>query len=98
MNKLAMGALIAGLAACGGGGNSTKVNLVDSGTDGGPTTCNPLTQMGCNAGEKCNWIYDQLPTMDMPNLPTVGHIGCEAISATPKHVGDACGNATVGND
>ncbi|MBL0215755.1 MAG: hypothetical protein IPQ07_17980 [Myxococcales bacterium] len=34
-------------------------------------SCNPLTQTGCNEGEKCNWIYDQL----MPTL--VGHIGCE---------------------
>lgn len=31
--------------------------------------CNPLAQTGCNAGEKCTWLIDQLN-------PAAGHIGC----------------------
>jgi len=93
MNKLALGALFAGLVACGGGGNSTKVTTVvvdGSGPDGVSGACNPLTQTGCNAGEKCNWIYDQL----MPTV--VGHIGCEAEGTTA--IGGDCGNRAVGPD
>jgi hypothetical protein len=92
MKKLALGALIAGLAACGGGGSSTKVMLQpDSSVDGpGTGVCSPLTQMGCNTGEKCNWIYDQL----MPTV--VGHIGCEAVGTVA--IGGACGNRAVGPD
>jgi hypothetical protein len=32
--------------------------------------CNPLTQAGCNAGDKCTWLLDAV----MPQY--VGHIGC----------------------
>ncbi|MBV8761600.1 MAG: hypothetical protein JO257_30170 [Deltaproteobacteria bacterium] len=73
MKKLALGALFAGLlAACGGGGNNTKIKVVDSSTDTGISTCSPLTQVGCQASEKCTWIIDQ-------TTPTyVGHIGCVA--------------------
>lgn len=73
MKKLALGALFVGLlAACGGGSDTNKIHIPDGSgtTDGGPTTCNPLTQMGCNAGEKCTWIIDQTTPM------YVGHIGC----------------------
>ncbi|MBA3463237.1 MAG: hypothetical protein H0T46_24990 [Deltaproteobacteria bacterium] len=92
MKKLALGALIAGFAACGGGSGSTKPILVDSaaGDSSGPQVCSPLTQMGCNTGEKCNWIYDQL----MPTV--VGHIGCEPVGTAA--IGAACGNRAVGPD
>ncbi len=92
MKKLALGALFVGLTACGGGSDKTGVVLTDTGGggDGGTGVCNPLTQTGCNAGEKCNWIYDQL----MPTV--VGHIGCEADGAVA--VGGACGNRAVGPD
>ena len=93
MKKLALGALFAGLAACGGGGGGNKdVVLVDSptGGDSGTGVCNPLTQTGCNAGEKCNWIYDQL----MPTI--VGHIGCEPEGTVA--IGGACGARAVGPD
>jgi len=73
MKKLALGALFVGLlAACGGGSDMNKIKIPDgsNGTDGGPTTCNPLTQAGCNAGEKCTWVIDQTTPM------YVGHIGC----------------------
>lgn len=93
MKKLALGALFAGLAACGGGSSKTTVSLVDSaGGDGSGSSgvCNPLAQTGCNAGEKCNWIYDQL----MPTV--VGHIGCEAAGTVA--IGGACGARAVGPD
>jgi hypothetical protein len=35
----------------------------------GATTCNPVTQTGCLATEKCTWIVDQ-------DNPAVGHVGC----------------------
>jgi hypothetical protein len=44
--------------------------------------CNPLTQAGCNAGDKCTWLLDAV----MPQY--VGHIGC-APSGTAA-VGDPC--------
>jgi hypothetical protein len=44
--------------------------------------CNPLTQAGCAAGEKCTWLLDQV-------TPTyIGHIGC-APNGTAM-AGDAC--------
>ena len=84
MKKLALGALFVGLlAACGGGSDSKKINIVDSSVDGtGPMTCNPLTQAGCNTGEKCTWIIDATTPM------YVGHIGCEA--AGTAAIGQAC--------
>lgn len=47
-------------------------------------TCNPLTQTGCNANEKCTWIIDQ-------TNPSIGHIGCTPRGTVP--IGCAC---TVG--
>jgi hypothetical protein len=91
MNKLALGALIAGLAACGGGSDKPKLIDAPNGVDSSvPGACNPLTQTGCQTGEKCNWIYDQL-------MPTViGDIGCEAVGTVA--IGGACGPRAVGPD
>ncbi|HEU0031657.1 MAG TPA: hypothetical protein VFQ53_13550 [Kofleriaceae bacterium] len=75
-----------GLMACGGGKDKPPV-LIDSGSgsDGAAGVCNPLTQTGCNAGEKCTWIVDQ-------DTPTeIGHIGCTPDGTVA--VGGAC---TVG--
>jgi len=81
MKKLAFGALLVGfLVAAGCGGNDPKVILPDS--SGSNTTCNPLTQAGCAAGEKCTWLLDAL----MPQY--VGHIGC-AMDGT-ANAGDSC--------
>jgi hypothetical protein len=64
MKKLALGALFAGLCACGGG---KDVSLLDGGD---VQLCNAQAQTGCQAGEKCTWIVDQVdPTF-------LGHIGC----------------------
>ena len=83
MKKLAFGALLVGLlVACGGGGDSKKVVVIDGSTVDMPTVCNPLTQAGCAAGEKCTWLLDAL----MPQY--VGHIGC-APDGT-GNVGDSC--------
>lgn len=73
MKKLALGALLIGLlAACGGGDEKNgKIKPLDSGVDGtGPMVCNPLTQAGCAANEKCTWLIDAT----MPQY--VGHVGC----------------------
>ncbi|HEY4179416.1 MAG TPA: hypothetical protein VGM90_21375 [Kofleriaceae bacterium] len=74
MKKLALGALIAGLAACGGGGGSNSSSTIivpdGNGDDGGGVVgCSPTAQTGCNANEKCTWINDQ-------DDPPIGHIGC----------------------
>jgi hypothetical protein len=44
--------------------------VIDSSTIDQPGVCNPLTQAGCMAGEKCTWLLDAL----MPAY--VGHVGC----------------------
>ncbi|MFN0250730.1 MAG: hypothetical protein ACKV2T_27870 [Kofleriaceae bacterium] len=93
MKKLALGALFVGLTACGGGSNST-VSLIDapSGGDGGGMTCNPLTQTGCNTGEKCTWISDQ-------DNPPIGHVGCApegGVGGTPIALGGACTDPVAG--
>src|ERR1041384_8183405 len=61
--------LVAGLSFA-AGKDDGKVEIID----GAPTdvpigACNPLTQTGCNAGEKCTWINDQ-------DNPPIGHVGC----------------------
>src|SRR4051794_10509614 len=54
-------------------------------TDG---PCSPLTQTGCDAGQKCTWIIDQL-------TPTyVAHVGCVADGSKP--VGAACEYGAAG--
>ncbi|HEY5924937.1 MAG TPA: hypothetical protein VIV11_24820 [Kofleriaceae bacterium] len=83
MKKLAFGALLVGLlVACGGGSDSKKVMVIDTAMVDTPMTCNPLTQAGCAAGEKCTWLLDAL----MPQY--VGHIGC-APDGTGA-AGDSC--------
>jgi hypothetical protein len=82
------------LASVGGCGEPTPDSIChcsyDSGVDtGGGSLCSPLTQQGCNADEKCNWIFDQLQ-------PTVGHIGCEFTGTVA--VGAPCGARAVGPD
>jgi hypothetical protein len=84
MMKVAFGALLVGLlVACGGGdGKKSGVVVIDSSTVDMPGACNPLTQAGCAAGEKCTWLLDAL----MPQY--VGHIGC-APDGT-GNAGDSC--------
>jgi hypothetical protein len=86
MKKLALGALLLGLAvACGGG----KVALLDAGVDA-PPACNPVMKTGCMANEKCTWIVDidQTPTAD-----EIGHIGCVPDGTIAD--GLACDNARM---
>jgi hypothetical protein len=93
MMKPALGALLVGLMACGGGGgsNSTVVIQPDGsgGGDSGPGVCNPLTQTGCNAGEKCTWISDQ-------DDPPIGHVGCAPEAAAPKQIDEVCTDPPAG--
>jgi hypothetical protein len=86
MKNLAFGALLAGLlVACGGGDKKQKVVVIDASTVDMIGVCNPLTQAGCAAGEKCTWLLDAL----MPQY--VGHIGC-----APDGSVDADGSCTYG--
>lgn len=75
MQKLALGALFAALLVACGSNNDNKVHIVtDSGSgSGSDSMCNALAQTGCNAGEKCTWIYD-LVSADGTNI--LGHVGC----------------------
>src|SRR3954451_21253689 len=73
MKKLAFGALLAGLIAC--GGNKAKpdgaIIIGNDGSDGTVQACDVLANTGCATGEKCTWIWDQRDaTADL------GHIGC----------------------
>src|SRR5262245_27918710 len=70
MNKLALGALVVAITACGGG----KTTLIDAASDAA-MACNPVMQTGCQAGEKCTWIVDIDGTMTTNDI---GHIGCVA--------------------
>jgi hypothetical protein len=87
MKKLALGALFAGLAACGGGSDKPVFVDAPSGGDGGAGACNPLTQTGCNAGEKCTWINDQ-------DNPPIGHVGCAPDGTVA--IGAACTDPPAG--
>ncbi len=81
MKKLAFGSLLVGLlVACGGGDKTIKV--IDGNTVDDVGVCNPLTQAGCEAGQKCSWIVDAL----MPQY--VGHVGC--VPDGTAAAGDAC--------
>jgi hypothetical protein len=89
MKKLALGALFVGLvAACGGGKDKPPV-LVDSGSGGGDdapaATCNPVTQTGCAAGERCTDVTLQ----DMPQRVT-------SIQCVPDGTVDIGGACTLG--
>jgi hypothetical protein len=80
MKNLAFGALLVGLlVACGG---DKKPIVIDSQMVDAPEQCNPLTQAGCMAGEKCTWLLDAVTPQ------YVGHIGCAPDgTANP---GEAC--------
>lgn len=97
MKKLALGALFVGLiAACGGGSDKQKVVIPDGNDDTGPGLCSPLTQTGCNAGEKCTWIWDQLPPSGQTTPEPIGHIGCTM--AGTLALGANCGPRALGGD
>jgi hypothetical protein len=53
------------LAACGGGGDDDDVGVdIDGGDDETTTACNPVSQTGCDAGEKCTWVvYSEEPSL-----------------------------------
>lgn len=84
MKKLALGALFAGLVAC-GGEDKPKPMIVDSPMQTvdavTPAACDPLTQTGCEAGQKCGWVILQ-------EEPFVGSIEC--VMDGTVAVGQAC--------
>lgn len=99
MKKLAFAALLVGLVACSDGKKKVPI-LVDAPPDMG--VCNPIMQTGCNPGQKCNWIYDQVETPEMPDVVRVGHIGCEDVPASPIATDQQCsdpdGSPPVGSE
>ncbi|MCW5808452.1 MAG: hypothetical protein KIT31_39240 [Deltaproteobacteria bacterium] len=94
MKKVALGALFAGLAACGGGGsNNDNVIIVDAAPgDSVSGVCNPLMNTGCNAGEKCTWIRDQVTPQP------VGHIGCAPDGTIPLNGTNCAAPGGLGAD
>lgn len=51
------------------------------------TVCNPLFQVGCNAGEKCTWVLGG---------DCGDHLGCRAAGVTAR--GGACVHDSAGGD
>jgi hypothetical protein len=100
MKKLAFAAMLVGLVACSDGKKKVTIIDVDASTTSG--VCNPIMQTGCDPGQKCNWIYDQVETPEMPDVMRVGHIGCEAIPASPiaedQQCSDPDGSPPVGSE
>jgi hypothetical protein len=90
MQKLALCAVFTALVAC-GGNNDSKVHIVTDSGSGSDATCNPLAQTGCNANEKCTWIYD-LVSADGTNV--LGHVGCAPDG--DKAVGAQCTRNAAG--
>jgi hypothetical protein len=74
--------------ACGGGGKSTSdaqmvadsSKVTDAGTDAA-TGCDPATQAGCDAHQKCTWVTISL-------MPAVGNAACVPDGTAP--IGAPC--------
>ncbi len=96
MKKIASAALFVGalgLVACGGGGDDSPT-FADSGIDGGnAAACNPVTQQGCEAGEKCGTLIES-------DMPVLARTACVPNGSVPPGgmctVGDP--GATTGFD
>lgn len=85
MTKLAWSASLVSalaLAACGGGGG--EIILPDAGGGGGGNgaECNPVTQAGCAAGEKCS--------LRIPPMGTAGAATTECLPVGDKAAGETC--------
>lgn len=80
------------LMACSDKGSNNTLILDVGAGDTLPPSCNPLTQTGCDAGEKCTWINDQ-------DNPPIGHVGCApegGVGGTPLALGAACTDPVAG--
>lgn len=92
MKKLIISALCAvAFGACGGGGNK-DISITDSGPeiDGNvtPPGCNPVTQAGCEADEKCAQLVESGPTEANPEAPFLAKTACVPNGTVPE--GGAC--------
>lgn len=80
-------------AACGGDkkDNTDNIIVIDSGSGSNQVdapvqaACNVLTQMGCQANEKCTWIHS---TEAVPGTAALGAIGCAPAGTAAD--GEAC--------
>jgi hypothetical protein len=87
--RLGVAAIVCVAAAC-QSDNGSFVRITDSGSPdvyvacprNKTSQCNPLTQSGCAAGEKCTWLLDAV----VPQY--IGHIGCAPMGA--RDVGESC--------
>jgi hypothetical protein len=83
MRNLAFAALLVGgasLAACGGGDDDGPVTFADA-MPGDAEACNPVSQTGCDAGEKCTFVTYQ-------DMPALGKTECVAEGTVES--GGAC--------
>jgi hypothetical protein len=75
-----------GAAGRGGtGGAAGTGGMAGSGGTGGGGACNPVSQTGCGAGQRCAWIYTS---------QTAGHTGCVADGTA--NLGAACAYGPLG--
>ena len=86
---LFVGAASTGLLACGGDDDSGDITFADGGPDGGDTgaACNPVTNQGCDAGEKCSWLV-------VSEDPFLGRTDC--VPDGTVAVGGECTEGTPG--
>ena len=76
--------VVLALVACDGGGPHLMVHPLDAPPDSCGYyfgACNPLTQTGCNVGEKCTWAL-------VPDHPPLGYVDCAPEGTVP--IGAAC--------
>jgi hypothetical protein len=84
MRKLALAAIFVGvsaLAACGGGGDNGDDVQIGPDANLNTGTCNPVSQTGCAADQKCTWVEYQ-------EDPALGKTECVTNGTVP--VGGAC--------
>ena len=90
-----------GLLACGGGSGDDDdtadafvIDHPDGGnqpdSSGGGGECNPVSQTGCDANEKCTWI------VDAAGDPPLGHTGCVTDGTVEQ--GGECTSPETGAD
>lgn len=97
MKKLAFALLCTGslvLAAC--GGDDEPPDVADASTaDSGPTgTCNPVTQSGCDAGEKCAHIVERADDPETSADEFLGRTAC--VPDGDKQAGEECSTGEAG--
>ena len=96
MTKLALAALLIGLAACGGGGHE----ILD--VDAAPEVplCDPRAQTGCEAGEKCATRFLQTTPTELAEIACVpdGTVALDAMCMYGPAGGTGYSNCKAGGE